>query len=212
MSLRNVVWAALAMAAAAGCQKTAKVEPAIPHYLQSPQALADIRRVVLIEPAPGEFPPGVVKDLTVSLGRAMGSRQVFQVDVVSVDDPALAGIGADGRCPTLEQMQRLRQACRCDAVMIASLVNFHPYPRMQMGLRVQLLDLRSGQLVWSVDHTWDGSEEATAKRIQQYHTTRTKGACQPLEWRVALVSPKAFGEFVAADVARALPSPGWASR
>ena len=81
-----------------------------------------------------------------------------------------------------------------------------------MGLRMQMLDLRAGRLLWSLDHVWDGTEEATTQRIQRYHTTRTPGMADPLEWRVALVSPKAFGEFVAADVARTLSPANVAGR
>jgi hypothetical protein len=151
----------------------------------------------------------VAKDVTLSLARAIGARQALQVDVASAGEPALEGLALDGRRPvSLEQMKRIRRAFRADAAVLSCLTGFHPYPRMRMGLRLRMIDLRTGQLVWSVDHTWDGAEEATAKRIQQYHKTRTRGLCEPLEWRVALVSPKAFGEFVADEVARTLPSPG----
>lgn len=192
-------------ALAAGCAKPPETVAPIPCYMESPGALATVGRVVLVEPPSDTATAAVARDLAQALARAMAARQIFQIDLATPGEAGLEESAMDGRHTlTLEQMKAMRTALRTDVVILAALTEFHPYPRMRMGLRLRMTDLGTGRLIWSVDHVWDGTEESTAKRIQQYHTTRTPGLADPLEWRVALVSPKAFGEFVAADVAATL--------
>ncbi|MCY2932036.1 MAG: hypothetical protein NTV86_21590 [Planctomycetota bacterium] len=219
MRSRNLVWLLSVLGAAvaalsSGC--TAKGPEAmapIPCYLESPGVMATVGRAVLVEPPSDPATATVARDLAQSMVRAMAARQIFQVDLATLGEAGLEESVLDGRhTVTLEQMKAMRSAFRTDVVILANLTEFHPYPRMRMGLRLRMIDLRSGQLIWSVDHVWDGTQEATARRIQQYHTTRTPGLSDPLEWRVALVSPKAFGEFVAADVAGTLGPTAVAAR
>ncbi|MCY2925083.1 MAG: hypothetical protein NT031_06520 [Planctomycetota bacterium] len=204
----------LAAALLGGCDKpTVAPEPLIPCYLESPGVLAGVGRAVLVEPPSDPSTAAVARDVTQALSREMAGRQIFQVDLATPGETGLDAAALDGRHTiSLEQMKTLRDALRCDVVILTVMTEFHPYPRMRMGLRMQMLDLRAGRLLWSLDHVWDGTEEATTQRIQRYHTTRTPGMADPLEWRVALVSPKAFGEFVAADVARTLSPPNVAGR
>lgn len=210
MRYRNPAWllagAILAAGLAGGCgPKPQAPEPTIPCYLESPGALMGIARAVLVEPPSDPSTAVVARDVAQALARTIAARQIFQVDLALPGEIGLDIAALDGRrTVTLEQMKTIRDTLQCDVVILTAMTEFHAYPRMRMGLRMQMLDLRSGRLLWSLDHVWDGTEEATAKRIQNYHTTRTPGMADPLEWRVALVSPKAFGEFVAADVARTL--------
>ena len=208
MRFRKASWLTGVLAAGllVGCAKPPSVpEPLIPCYLESPGALAGVGRAVLVEPPSDPSTAPVARDVAQALARAMAGRQLFQVDLATPGETGLDPAALDGRHTiSLEQMKTIRAALQSDVVILAVMTEFHPYPRMRMGLRLQMLDLRSGRLLWSLDHVWDGTEDVTARRIQQYHKTRTPGLADPLEWRVALVSPKAFGEFVAADVARTL--------
>ena len=81
-------------------------------------------------------------------------------------------------------------------------------PRMQIGLYLQLLDLRRGRLVWGLDHTWDTTDRATEQRIKAFFRSRMRDGYGPLDWRMAVTSPKVFQKFVACEVAETLtPDP-----
>ena len=112
-----------------------------------------------------------------------------------------------GDVPLLEEiLADLRSAFRCDAVMFGSVTGFEPYPDARLALRLWLIDLRSGKLLWGVDHAWQVSEPATAEKMRHYYDAAC-GAAGDDAVRLAQMSPRAFGEFVAWDLARALPLP-----
>ncbi len=201
--------AAAAVLAALGCSpKPIEASPA-PCYLRSAASLHSLHRVAMMPLDGGESAAPQARQMTGSLVKAVEERHLFQLTVVAADEPSVSATGLDwGKPIALEQMQQLRQSLGCDAILMGALTNCRPYPHMQMGLKLRLIDLRSGVLVWGIDNIWDGRDVATAKRMERYYKRRTSDAAEPLDWRVMLVSPAAFGEFVAADVALTLPGRG----
>ncbi|MCE5279959.1 MAG: hypothetical protein ABFD92_04205 [Planctomycetaceae bacterium] len=201
--------ACAAMLAAGGCSPKLIEPSATPTYLRSAASLHSIHRVAMISLDGGDATPALALQMTESLDKALAGRRLFQVAVVAADDPSIAAMKLNWRQPIpLEQMKAVRQALRCDAVLMGALTNCRPYPHMQMGLNLRLIDLRSGMLVWGLDNIWDSHNVSTSKRMERYYRRRTAGAAEPLDWRVMLVSPSAFGEYVADDVASTLPSRG----
>ncbi|MCE5326291.1 MAG: hypothetical protein LLG01_07725 [Planctomycetaceae bacterium] len=208
--LAAILYAAAVVAVAApGCNPKPIQTSSTPCYLRSPASLYSVHRVAMVTLDSGESPPAQARQMTDSLAKALLGRRLFQLVVVAADDPSVAAMGLDWRKPIpLEQMQQLRQILQCDAIVMGTLANCRPYPHMQMGLKLRLIDLRGGLLVWGIDNIWDGQDESTAKRMERYYKNRKADAVEPLDWRVMLVSPSAFGEFVADDVASTLPNRG----
>ena len=205
-------WLALAAALGAlsgcGARKPPPMET-VPAYLPSAEALWRLKRVVLVELDPRDASPQVARDLSESVFLAVQNRRVFPVDLmdsrsampVEVSMPA-----GQGPRFTLEQLTQMRSALHCDAVLVGAITGFGSYPGTWMAVQIWLVDLRTGRLMWGVDHAWRTTDEETLERMRRYFASASdEDSADTL--RLAEMSPRMFSRFVAWDLARALPQP-----
>ena len=181
--------------------------PGIGHYIAAPKALLRLDRVVLVALECEEGDSEIGEGMTEALFQAVQERRLFHVQLVRTADPAYADLVLPVRRPcTLEELSEMRKSLRCGAVMFGSMRGFRPYPRMKMGLYLRLIDLRRGKLLWAVDHTWDTTDKITEVRMRDFFAERTRSGYDPVYWRLAMLSPRAFERFVAHEVAGTLPA------
>ena len=198
-----------AVAVLAGCgQKQAAMET-VPAYMPSAEALWRLKRVVLIELDRRDASPQVARELSESVFLAVQNRRVFPVELMAASTSSPVNVSMPvGRGPrfTLEQLSEMRSTLRCDAVMVGAVSGFGPYPGAWMAVQLWLLDLRTGRVLWGVDHAWRTTDEATSKRMQRYFDC-AGGQDGSDPFRLAEMSPRMFSSFVASELARALPQP-----
>lgn len=198
--------AALAWAVLPGCAPEAP--PArIACHVGSRRDMLRLHRVALVTLACEEEYAGIGEGMTQALFQAVQQRKLFHLRVVRPDDLRYAeGDLPIGRPCRLEELSAMRKALNCNAVLLGSINHFRPYPRMQMGLYLRLIDLRGGRLLWAVDHTWDTAEKNIEARMKDFFAENARSGYDPLHWRVGMLSPRAFGKFVAHEAAATLPS------
>jgi len=174
-------------------------------HLPSPQDVAKLHRVVFVELDDASGHPGVARSATSALYKGIQARRLFHVDIIWRDDPVCRDVPFDKReAFTLEDLTRIRQALRCDALLFGKITNFLPYPRMQVGLYLRLLDLKQGKLLWAVDHIWDMTDRTVEARAQDFYENRMRDLYGPTASGVLLMSPAAFHRFVAFEVSQTL--------
>jgi hypothetical protein len=189
------------LAAVAGCAGTPPAR-GVNCWLSSRSDLRRIHRVVLVELDGDGSAPQVARSLTESLFRALQSTRLFHVDVVAATDAVCLDLPLDKREPfTIEEMAAIRRQLRCDAVLLGRVSHYQPYPHMQLGLYLRLLDLRDGKLVWGVDHVWDTTDKAVEDRIRRFFDRQMRSGWEPEHWSLVLKSPRAFRRFVAYETA-----------
>ena len=185
-----------------GCKRS----PVIGYYLSSPLDLTRLDRVVFLELGDRDSSPGIARDMTISLTHAIQAKRLFEIDVVNRDDPLCKTVSLDTRGGfTLKQLQDMRKTFKCDGILVGEIRNFRPYPAMQVSLNLRLMDLRNGRCVWAIDNVWDVREQNAEKRIRKFFNKYIRDDYQPSNWRIALMSPKIFGKFVAFESADTLP-------
>lgn len=183
--------------------------PEVRYYLHSPQSLHAIHRVVFIQLDGGTRHPQIASVMTEALFAALQDRGIFQVDVMSENHPQCQDLPLGSREGfTIEQLHAIRQALRCDAVLLGEVTQFLPHPRMQAGLSLRLIDLKNGQLVWGLENVWDSTDLRVERRIEDFFEDRMRHGYEPIDERLAYSSPRTFGKFVAYEVANTLPSRG----
>jgi hypothetical protein len=176
------------------------------------RSLSGIKRVVFIGLDERNSLPGVAKDMTTALSHAVKARGLFGLDVVDRQDPVCEDVFEVGRGGfTLVQIKELRQTFKCDAILLGSIDDFRPHPRMQLGVSLRMLDLKRGRILWAVDHVWDTTDKAVENRIKRYFRDHIRSGYEPMDWRIAMISPKAFEKFIAYELAETLPDPVHAS-
>jgi hypothetical protein len=153
--------------------------------------------------------PGIARDMTMAISHALQARGLFGLDVVDRQDPLCPEISMVGRGGlTLDQLKEMRETFKCDGVLLGSINDFRPHPRMQLGVSLRMLDLKRGRLLWAVDHVWDTADKAVEQRIKRYFEKQIRSGADPMmDWRIAMISPVAFEKFIAYELAQTLPDP-----
>ncbi len=189
-----------------GCQShEASKSSADYYYLNPNKRLTTIGRVAIVELENDSSYPQMSTDITGSLFRALQKRQVFGLTIVRRDDPSWRSLQLDGDSTySLDQISAIRETLKCDGVLLGTITEFRPYPHMAVGLRLKLLDVRDGQLLWWLEQVWDSADKAIEKRTRSYFKAEKGSGFAPLHERLATVSPLEFIKFVSYEVAATL--------
>jgi hypothetical protein len=78
---------------------------------------------------------------------------------------------------------------------------------MALGLRLKLIDLTDGQLLWGLEQIWDTADHSIEKRIEQYFKNELRSGVASLREELVVISSLRFGKFVAYEVAETLGPP-----
>ena len=203
------------------------------YYLNPDKKLCTIGRVAIVELENDSSFPQISTDVTEALFHALQKKQLFSLTVVHRSDPAWRSLQLDlssGLAPilqknakwqpsqtrngtsacltgstfTLEQLLAIREALKCNAVLIGTITDFKPYPHTAIGLRLRLIDLRDGQLLWALEQIWDSADKTTEYRIKSYFQNQMRSGFAPLREQLVAISSLKFIKFVAYEVAETL--------
>ncbi len=151
--------------------------------------------------------PNMEEGLAEELCLAIQRRRLFHLEM-PVQPPQDKGArpALNSKTFTLKDLAEMRRALGgADAVLIGSVNQARPFPRMQVGLSLRLLDLRTARLLWAVGGGCDTTDHDTQRCIETFFKRGMGRGAAPYEWQLATVSPRAFQKFVAWEVAGTLP-------
>lgn len=175
------------------------------YYLNPDKDLAAVGRVAIIGLDNDSTYPKIAADVTEALFQALQKRQLFGLSIVRQSAPAWRSLQLDlSSTYTLEQLFAVRKTLKCDAVLIGTITGYKPYPHMAIGLRLKIIDLKDGQLLWALEQVWDSADKTTESQIKKYFRSRLRSGFDPLGEQLVAVSPLEFFKFVACEVAKTL--------
>ncbi|MHC4640041.1 MAG: hypothetical protein ACYS32_00250 [Planctomycetota bacterium] len=195
-----------------------RVTPPMPeyYYLNPDKDVSTVGRTALVELNNNSGYPQIPADVTEALFQALQKRQRFGLALVRQNNPAWRSLQLDLNPDTQtqgmtipptytqDQLNAIRKTLKCDAVLVGTITQFKPYPHMAIGLRMQLLDLRDGRLLWALEQIWDSSDKTTEYRIDSYFQYQMRTGYAPLREQLIAISPLEFIKFVAYEVAATL--------
>jgi len=185
----------LALGLVSGCHviyKPTSHEPDY-YYLNPQKNLPTVGKVVLIEIDNDSTYPYISADVTEALFQALQKKQVFSVETISQSNPQWRSLQINTRAPySLEQLGTMRKTLNCNAILTGAVTAYQPYPHMSIGLRLKLIDLSDGQLLWAFEQIWDTFQEQIRSEIT------------PLHEQLVVVSSLKFVKFVAYEVAKTM--------
>jgi hypothetical protein len=174
-------------------------------YLSPRKDLHRIGRVALVELDNLSTFPELSADLTNALYLAMQKKQAFSLTTVSHEDPAWASLQLNfDSLQALRGLQAMRDNLRCNGLLVGTITEYRPYPHIVLGLRMKLLDLTDGQLVWAVEQVWDAGDRTIQRRVKGYFEKELRRGAAPLREDLVVVSPLEFLKFAAYEVAETL--------
>jgi len=203
---RGAIKLILLVALLSGCDAYIASGPAGDYYYLNPDKKLDtIGRIALVELYNDSSYPQISTDITDSLFQALQKKQVFGLNIVRQHDPSWRSLKLDlDKMYTLDQILAIRQTLKCDGVLVGTITEFRPYPHLAVGLRLKLLDLRDGQLLWALEQVWDTADKTTENRIKKYFRSEKRSGFAPLHDQLATVSSLEFIKFVSYEVAGTL--------
>ena len=181
------------------------------YYLNPDKNLSAIGRTTLVELANDSAFPQISADATEAFYQALQKKQLFGLTVIRQSDPAWRKLQLDmNSAYTLEQLSAMRKTLNCDAVLIGTVTGFEPFPHLTVGLRLKLIDLTDGQLLWALEQIWDTTDKRTEDRIKNYYSRHILPSSATLQEKLGTVSSLRFVKFVAYETAGTLqPKRGW---
>ncbi|MHC4114899.1 MAG: hypothetical protein ACYSSL_06245 [Planctomycetota bacterium] len=194
-----------------GCQFNAVCKPVANYYYLNPNKdLSTIGRTALVELANDSAFPQVSADITEALFQALQKKQVFGLTVIRQSNPGWRKLQLDmDSAYTFGQLSAMRKTLNCDAVLVGTITGFEPFPHLTIGLRLKLIDLADGQLLWALEQIWDTTDKTTQDRIKDYYSYHLP-SFETLEEKLGTVSSLRFLKFVAFETAETLqPKREW---
>jgi len=196
----------------AGCGFNAGYKPAANYYYLNPNKdLSAIGRTALVELTNDSAFPQISADITEALFQALQKKQVFGLTVIRQSDPVWRKLQLDlDSTYTLEQLSAMRKTLNCNAILVGTVTGFEPYPHLTIGLRLKLIDLTDGQLLWALEQIWDTSDKTTHDRIKNYYKDHILPGSEMLQENLGTVSSLKFLKFVAYETSETLqPKKEW---
>jgi hypothetical protein len=93
-----------------------------------------------------------------------------------------------------------------DAVLFSEVTAYRPYPPLAVGLKLTLVDVQSGRVLWAVDDLLDAGQPAVADGARRFHLEKMRGAGeQPFDSHSILDSPRRFARYAAATLLDTMP-------
>lgn len=190
----------------AGCKSPEKVTESSKYYYLNPNSnITNIGRIAIVELQNDSSYPQMSNDITESLFQALQKKQVFGLTIVRQRDALWKSLQLEPDMTyTLDQMAAIRQTLKCDGVLIGTITDFKPYPHMAVGLRLKLIDLTSGDLLWALEQIWNSSDKVTAQKIKRYFKETKSSSSNDSNERMAAISPLEFIKYISYDVAQTL--------
>jgi len=189
-----------------GCSANQAYRSVANYYYHNPNKdIRTIGRVAVVELNNNSSYPQMSSDITEILFQALQKKQVFSLTIVRQQDPSWRSLQLEPDATyTLDQMQSIRKSLKCYGVLTGTITEFRPYPHMLIGLRLKLLDLRDGSLLWALEQVWDIDDKKTEYRIQKYYQSQKSVDSTSLQEHLASISPLEFINFVCYEVAKTL--------
>ena len=184
--------------------------PAVPHsvsYRTTSRANEPMRVALL--PLVGVDGVGraahtVDEALLISL-RTLGTHEAVPVAQERARQLLAADAIVDSAIGT-EDLLRLRDALRVDAVVIGRIEQFQTYDPVAMGITVHLVSVEDGTVLWSASAHLDSGRTDVQKDLRWWHEHANGGGLATISgWRLAMSSPSLFSRYVADRLVETIP-------
>jgi len=146
------------------------------------------------------------KQLTDAFIIELRKTRNFDLLAVRCDEPLARLATSSSRFDAVEA-RMLGETLNADAIILGEICEYEPYRPIAIGLRVVMIDARSGRVVWSVDELLDTNELAVANLARAYYYDVVDPAASPFLHERVLLSMRTFARCVCYHFVRTLDRP-----
>ena len=202
----GLVWFMLLFSS--GCRIIQPVDIQTGHYYINPEVrFSTIGKVAVLELENQSTRSEQSELMTQNLADSMGKKHIFSVQCIYRSDPVWQSLQLDSISQEdYEQLAHIREQLRVDAIVFGTICRYSSYPNFLTHLRLKMISLQDGKMVWAMEEVWDSADKKTAQRMQQFFKGQMRQGYAPINWQIMITSPRAFSRFVTFEAAQTLPA------
>ncbi|MBW8014795.1 MAG: hypothetical protein FVQ82_01290 [Planctomycetes bacterium] len=207
--IKNIILLlALALLPISGCLFETKKDDSINplrFYRYPDYNLKSIGRVVMLEMENLSANQELGKELTMALSEEIQKKQIFGLDTLYIKDPKWKSLNLSTDSDiSMKQLGDIQTRFGAAAVLYGEIVRYRPFPRYSIGLKLELVDCTTGQLLWAIDQVWDSTDAKTEERIKSFFSTQMRSGYKPMEWEIVMYSPRIYNKFITYEISQTL--------
>lgn len=193
---------AMSLLYASGCTFVKPIVPESGHfYINKSTDFSRIGKVVIFELQENEMHPDLAKELSNTLADSLGKKHMFSLSVLHRSDAQWKAIDLhDNTAYSIDELSRFRKELKADAIIFGTITQYHPYPHFLIGVKLKMVDLKNGNLIWAMEQVWDTMDKRLERRMERYYKVNVRSGYEPMDYRVMLNSPRAFNKFVVDEI------------
>jgi hypothetical protein len=175
------------------------------YYRNPNKRISSMGRVAIVELSNETGYPAISTDVSETLYNQLQKRQVVGLFVVHQSDPLWKALELPPLPPyDLQRLADIRSSLKCDALLVGTVTEYKPYPHLTVGLRLKMIDLSDGQLVWGYEQIWDTADKTCEQRAEKYYRTQKNTDFSLLRKKLISASSIEFLKFILFEVSQTL--------
>jgi hypothetical protein len=183
----------------------ASAEPAKCYYVNPGKKISSIGRVAIVELQNESLYPQISAEVSEALYNQLQKKQVVGLSVIHKSDPQWKVLQLPPLPPyDLQQLSDIRKSLKCDAILVGTVTEYKPYPHLAVGLRLKMIDLSDGQLVWGYEQVWDSADRFCQQKAEEYYRSEKSTDFRLLRKTLVTASSIEFLKFVSFEVSQTL--------
>jgi hypothetical protein len=197
-----------------GASSAIRKQPASPKVqlanVYRPPVDGGLSRVAVL-PLSGEVqPPDALREMDQTFFSEFNKAQVFEgVRVVRTE---MMEVIHQEQLPSTEAVPRemllaLQQKYSAEGVLFIDITHYRPYRPISISVRTKLVSLKTNEVLWAIDSTFDSAEPGVADAARMYSklTEQNPVILKASDSSGVLLSPQRFARFVAREIFATLP-------
>lgn len=103
-------------------------------------------------------------------------------------------------------LESIRTHTGAESVLFPEVTTYRAYPPLAIGLRLSLVEVQSGRVLWAVDDLLDAGNPEVSNGARQFYLQEMKGGNEtPFDSHSVLDSPRRFSRYVIATLLGTMP-------
>lgn len=201
----KIILACAVLTIAAGCNVASMSSSKQDYCYIDKQKLSSAGSVAFIELYNDSEYTNIQADVTNELYHAIMKKQLFTFNLVKQNTAAWKNIDYRPSSKlTLEQLYQLQQSLNVKAILIGTVTDFKPYPHLSLAMKLEMIDLGDGQMIWAAEQIWDSADKNLEQRVKKYIQSQMRTDRIADRDKLTFVSSKDFIKFVCYELAETM--------
>lgn len=104
-------------------------------------------------------------------------------------------------------LETLHKKTSADALLLGEIIEYHPYSPIRLGLKLAIVEVGTGQVLWSFEDTFDAGLITVAYGAERYSEVALKAPYPFSEAQTMAISPRMFFQYASYQAFKSIYRP-----